>query len=60
VPDGGEDVESQVGEDGTAPTGPTLGADEEADIEAQVTEILIGNQGRGPGEQVSVAPEDVS
>jgi hypothetical protein len=47
-------------ENGTAPTGPTLEADEEADIEEQVTAILIANQGRGPDEQVSVAPEDVN
>jgi hypothetical protein len=56
----GEDVEAHVAEDGTAPTGRTLEPEEAADIERQVTEILIANQGRGPGEQVSVSPEDVN
>jgi hypothetical protein len=47
-------------ENETAPTGRTLEADEEADIEEQVAAILTANQGREPDEQVSVAPEDVN
>jgi hypothetical protein len=44
----------------TGPNDPSEEEEEIADIERQVTEILIANEGRGPDEQVSVAPEDVN
>jgi hypothetical protein len=48
------------GETVTGPNDPAEEEEEIADIERQVTELLIANEGRGPGEQVSVAPEDVN
>jgi hypothetical protein len=49
-----------VARDGEAPSGDTLTAEESAEIEKQVEEIVTSNRGRGPGEQISVDPEDVN
>ncbi|HEV8172236.1 MAG TPA: hypothetical protein VGP91_01170 [Actinoplanes sp.] len=54
------DVEQDVARDGEAPSGDTLTAEETAEIEKQVEEIVTSNRGRGPGEQISVDPEDVN
>lgn len=54
------DVEKDVTADVRAPQGETLTDEEAADIASQVEQIEAANQGRGAGEQVSVAPEDVS
>jgi hypothetical protein len=54
------DVEQDVARDGEAPPGDTLTAEETAEIEKQVDEIVTSNRGRGPGEQISVDPQDVN
>jgi hypothetical protein len=54
------DVEEDVARDGEAPSGDTLTAEETAEIEKQVDEIVTSNRGRGAGEQISVDPQDVN
>jgi hypothetical protein len=43
------DVEQDVARDGEAPSGDTLTAEESAEIEKQVEEIVTSNRGRGAG-----------
>ena len=54
------DVDADVGRDGKAPGGTALTKGESGDINRQVAEIIAANRNRGPGEQVSVSPEDVN
>ncbi|MGN9909966.1 hypothetical protein ACTMTJ_20670 [Phytohabitans sp. LJ34] len=54
------DVEEGVTPEARASEGERLSGEEVADIAAQVQEIETANRGRGAGEQVSTAPEDVS
>ena len=54
------DVEKDVERDGRPPDAAGLSDDEMREIDRQVAEIVTANQGRGAGEQVSVAAEDVS
>ena len=54
------DVEEDIARDGEAPSGATLTSEENTAIEEQVAEIVNSNRGRGPGEQISVDPQDVN
>jgi hypothetical protein len=54
------DVDQDLDRFGQAPSGSTLTAGEEEEIEKQVTEIMTANAGRGADEQVSVDPAEVN
>ena len=54
------DVDHDVARDGPAPEGGDLTSAETDAIDEQIAEITAVNQNRTPGEQISIAAEDVS